>query len=83
MQDAARVLFAATGGRTLYGIDYSTERELSATVHRYVDSVVRDVASQITEELESIMSDVIFGDSQRTAERSVALTRSPTKITLP
>ncbi|MBN1771344.1 MAG: hypothetical protein JXB32_08795 [Deltaproteobacteria bacterium] len=69
-EDAARVLFAAAAGRSIYGIEYASERNLWATVLGHAQGAVQADARRIGEVLEAYL--IARADSsQEAAERWV------------
>ena len=67
-EDAARVLFAAAAGRSIYGIEYASERNLLATVLGHAQSAVVADARRIGDALQAYL--VARADSsQEAAER--------------
>jgi 5-hydroxyisourate hydrolase-like protein (transthyretin family) len=69
-EDAARVLFAAAAGRSVYGIEYASERNLLATVQGHTQTAVQADARRIGEALDAYL--VARGDSsQEAAQRWV------------
>jgi hypothetical protein len=67
-EDAARVLFAEAAGRSIYGIEYASERNLLASVQGHSQGVVAVDARRIGEALQAYL--IARADwSQEAAER--------------
>lgn len=66
-QQAARVLFAASGSSAVYAIDYSSERALASVVLSHTRSAVQTDAAAIVARLEGSLSSHRFGEPEEHA----------------
>ena len=74
-QEAARVLFAAGGDLGLYGIDYSSERELTGAVLSHASTAINTDIQMIVARLEAALDGHRFGEPEDHARDWVERTR--------